>query len=401
MTPSRGPFTALRSISSKVRSESISAHGALFCAFYLCLAATLVFQGCARKSLTPRQRTAITTEIVSAAQRAADRKSEISIRPETEDSEGLVARPRIVDYISVTLADRLRLPALQSALSRIARHHGLSFSAHASEGDWLFEFAFDGDSTHEVHVTLPATGHAHAAPMPARLPEASAGAVPQSPSDARLAVILDDMGNDDVAAKTLLALPFPLTLSVLPDLRFSREVAEDAYRRGDQVMLHLPMQSEAGSEGAQAQELRIGMSAEQVKATLSSMLQTVPHAMGVNNHEGSLATADHHLMDELMPLLHERNLFFIDSRTSAATVAYDAATRAGVPAASRRVFLDDNLSREAILAQLDVARQDALRDGSAIAIGHPHAATIEALSEELPRLRSEGIRLVFASELVH
>ena len=102
-----------------------------------------------------------------------------------------------------------------------------------------------------------------------------------------------------------------------------------------------------------------------------------------------------------MPELHARGLFFIDSRTTASTVAYDAAERADVPAASRKVFLDDTQERAAILAQLDLAAKDAMRDGSAIAIGHPHPATIAALSEAVPKLQARGIRLVVVSELVH
>ena len=131
------------------------------------------------------------------------------------------------------------------------------------------------------------------------------------------------------------------------------------------------------------------------------MLETVPHAAGVNNHQGSRATADPELMQALMFALRERDLFFIDSRTTAATVAYDVAEGAGVRAASRKVFLDDTKTKEAILAQLELAARDAERDGSAIAIGHPHPATITALAEGLPRLEARGIRLVFASDLVH
>jgi len=105
-------------------------------------------------------------------------------------------------------------------------------------------------------------------------------------------------------------------------------------------------------------------------------------------------------MDALMPALRGRNLFFIDSRTTAATVAYDAAERAGVPAASRKVFLDDVPTKDAILAQLALAARDASRDGSAIAIGHPHAATIAALAEGVPELEARGVRLVLVSDLV-
>jgi polysaccharide deacetylase 2 family uncharacterized protein YibQ len=106
-------------------------------------------------------------------------------------------------------------------------------------------------------------------------------------------------------------------------------------------------------------------------------------------------------MQALMPALRARGLFFIDSRTTAATVAYDAAERSGVRAASRKVFLDDTQTKEAILAQIELAERDALRDGSAIAIGHPHPATIAALAEAVPRLEARGIRLVFASDLAH
>ena len=129
-----------------------------------------------------------------------------------------------------------------------------------------------------------------------------------------------------------------------------------------------------------------------MQSALNGMLETVPHAVGVNNHQGSRATSDPALMQELMPALRSRGLFFIDSRTTAATVAYDAAERADVPAASRKVFLDDKQERGAILAQLDLAVKDAMRDGSAIAIGHPHPATIAALSEAVPKLQARGIR---------
>jgi uncharacterized protein len=217
----------------------------------------------------------------------------------------------------------------------------------------------------------------------------------------RLAIIIDDMGNDPAEAKSVLALPFPLTASVLPHLQYSAQTAEEAWRRGDQVILHLPMQPIEDGAKDEPTELRPGMSASQVQSVLVGMLATVPHASGVNNHEGSRATADPQLMSELMPLLRARGLFFIDSRTTAATVAYDAAERAGVRAASRKVFLDDTPTREAVLAQLDLAERDAIHDGSAIAIGHPHPQTIEALADGVPTLERSGVHIVFASDLVH
>lgn len=222
----------------------------------------------------------------------------------------------------------------------------------------------------------------------------------KSPGAPRLAIIIDDLGNDPAEAKTVLALPFPVTASVLPHLPYSTQTANEAWRRGDQVILHLPMQPVAGVAKPEAIELRPGMPAAEVRSALTGMLATVPHAIGVNNHEGSRATADPQLMSELMPLLRDRGLFFIDSRTTAATVAYEEAGRAGVRAASRKIFLDDTPTRGAVLAQLDLAARDAFRNGSAIAIGHPHPETIAALAGGVPKLERRGIHIVFASDLV-
>jgi hypothetical protein len=165
-------------------------------------------------------------------------------------------------------------------------------------------------------------------------------------------------------------------------------------------MLHLPMQSESPTARTEEVELRVGMNTKQVDSALAGMLETVPHTVGVNNHQGSRATADPALMAELMPELRRRGLFFVDSRTLASTIAYNTAERFGVRAASRKVFLDDSANSEAILRQLELAARDAERDGSAIAIGHPRPGTIAALAKGLPRLESRGIRLVFVSELV-
>lgn len=234
----------------------------------------------------------------------------------------------------------------------------------------------------------------HSEERPAR------GIVP-SHKGPKLAIIIDDIGNDRPAADSLLALHFPLTLSILPHLPLSKEIADEVSRRGDEVMLHLPMQSEFEATSAEAIELRPGMASSQVQSILAGMLETVPHAAGVNNHEGSKATSDPALMNELMPALRARGLFFIDSRTAASTVAFDTAERDGVRAASRKVFLDDSLVIAAIRAQFELAERDAERDGAAIAIGHPHPETIAVLREVLPQAGRKGIQLAFASDLVH
>jgi polysaccharide deacetylase 2 family uncharacterized protein YibQ len=146
--------------------------------------------------------------------------------------------------------------------------------------------------------------------------------------------------------------------------------------------------------------LRSGMDAGEVDAVIAAMLQTVPHAVGVSNHQGSRATADRALMEALMAALRKRGLFFIDSRTTTATVAVETAERTGVRAASRKVFLDNVVERRAVFAQLELATVEARRHGATIAIGHPHPTTIATLAEGLARVTAGGIRLVFASDVV-
>jgi len=220
---------------------------------------------------------------------------------------------------------------------------------------------------------------------------------------ARLAIILDDVAGDDSGASvdSIFALHYPLTLSVLPNHAHSAGIAADAHQRGYQVMLHLPMLA-VGAEKPESSELRPGMTSSQVAAELDGMLATVPYAVGVNNHQGSLATSNPQLMAELMPLLRARNLFFIDSRTTAATVAFDTARGDGVRTAFRNVpFLDDVRDVAAIRHQLSLAFKDAKEKGEAIAIGHPHPETLRALSEMLPEAQANGILLVHVSDLVH
>lgn len=357
----------------------------------------LIFSGCGKKNLSKSELRAITGEIVSAAQKINGHKFEIAIRPEMQPAKRGSSSALAADDIYISLSDPSQTAAFAQALNVIARKHDLSVTETASSGVIRFDCSFHGARTHTVHVVTPLTARTvpphGSTPLGARQ-SASAG-------NPRLAIIIDDIGYDRSAGDAVLALGFPLTVSVLPHLPLSSELAEEAQRRGDQVMLHLPMESEADGAKPEDIELRVGMSAAQVDVALAGMLETVPYAAGVNNHQGSRATADPALMQALMPAMRQRGLFFVDSRTDAKTVAYDMAKRAGVPAASRKVFLDDVASRDAILKQLNLAARDAQRDGFTIAIGHPRPATIAALAEGVPPLEARGIHLVFASELVN
>jgi polysaccharide deacetylase 2 family uncharacterized protein YibQ len=293
-------------------------------------------------------------------------------------------------YITVPLTGsgvpgRAAHDAIEKELARVAElHHLQRVARSATPGVERFDYVLNGWRTQSVHLITPIAV------------SASAQAAPRRP---RLAIVIDDLGNDRVQADALFRLSYPLTLSVLPHLPNSGEIAEEAHRRGYQVLLHLPMAT-AGGQKDEPIELHPGMDANALEQTFAAMLDTVPYAAGVNNHEGSLGTSDPALMRELMLLLHERNLFFVDSRTTAATVAETAARTARVPATSRNVFLDDKQSYGAIRKQFALAVRDAREKGSALAIGHPHPETLQVLTDMLPEAERHGVTLVFASDLV-
>jgi uncharacterized protein len=334
---------------------------------------------------------AITRELAGVAKSAAPNDSEIRIAFQVPDGNGSA-----IDRLDITLfstgadsATRSQVARIQQSMTAVATRRGLTEEPSESREGILFFLLKSGVRTHAIHIR-----------MGARASQRTSGASAPS-SVPRLAIILDDLGSDRAAADAIFALPYPLTISVLPNHEHSAEIANEAHRRGYQVLLHLPMQSIA-NETPEAQELRPGMQATEVSGLVEQFLRNVPGVVGVNNHQGSQSTADPELMDELMPVLRERHLFYVDSRTTAATVAFDTAQSFGVRSAFRNVpFLDDVAEVAAVRKQLELARRGAREKGEAIAIGHPHAATLQALREILPHAQAQGVRLVFASDLVH
>jgi polysaccharide deacetylase 2 family uncharacterized protein YibQ len=217
----------------------------------------------------------------------------------------------------------------------------------------------------------------------------------------RAAIIMDDLGQDIRPARQLLALPYPLTLSILPGLPYSVETAQEVHRAHHEVMLHLPMEPEPSLHAFPGKDaIRTGMSSEDLRRVLQTDLASVPYAVGVNNHMGSRATSRLPLMASLMEDLAERGLYFVDSRTTPDTVALDAARRRGVPAFYRSVFLDDTETVPYTLEQLRELCRVVESQGVGLAIGHPHPTTLQALEKFLPELEKADIQLVPASQLV-
>jgi polysaccharide deacetylase 2 family uncharacterized protein YibQ len=216
---------------------------------------------------------------------------------------------------------------------------------------------------------------------------------------ARVALVIDDLGRSLAEVDTLERLGVPLTYAVLPYETQTSEVTAALLRRGEEVLCHLPMEPRAGGNPGPG-ALRLGMSSDEIRRSTLAALRAVPGAVGVNNHMGSGLSADPPSMGAILGVLAARGLFFLDSRTSAQSVGYRLATALGVPAAERQVFLDDDPSPRAVRGEFLRLLEMARDRGEAIAIGHPHPATLAALAQEVPRAKALGYRFVRVSALL-
>jgi uncharacterized protein len=216
--------------------------------------------------------------------------------------------------------------------------------------------------------------------------------------DPTIAIIIDDMGNQYENGAKLVALPYPLTLSFLPKRPFTQELSAQALAAGKELMLHAPMENSHGLRLGYG-GLTTGMNQAQIRQVLNDMLNDVPHIRGVNNHMGSLLTQQAEVMGWIMDELRQHPFYFVDSRTSAATVAHRIALEHQVPSLNRDVFLDHEPTRDYFDTQfkrlLDLAR----KNGTAIAIAHPHDLSVRYLETVLPTLDEKGIRIATVSAL--
>lgn len=217
---------------------------------------------------------------------------------------------------------------------------------------------------------------------------------------ARLAVIIDDLGDRYPEGLRAIELPGRLTYAFLPHTPFADRLARHAHANGKEVMLHLPMASVEGKRLGPG-GLTLDMTRAAFRRTLLAGLASVPYAAGVNNHMGSLLTRHPGNMAWLMAELKAAGgLFFVDSRTAQKSVALQVAAEYGIPADQRDVFLDNVRRFSYISGQFAQAVAIARQRGSAIAIGHAHPETVAALGRLLPTLTRNGVELVPVSELI-
>lgn len=221
------------------------------------------------------------------------------------------------------------------------------------------------------------------------------------PKDAPiLAVVIDDWGYGWQAARDFLAFDRPLTVAVLPHLPYSRAHAAEAHARGHQVILHLPMEPLGTQWDLSEWTVTTAKSSSEIASDILRALASVPHVSGINNHMGSKATADRRVMAEVLRVVKEYGLFFLDSRTTPLSVAREVGKELGALVLENDRFIDTDDEPERIKERILAGARLAKRRGYAVVIGHVRPATYRGLVASLPELEREGVRLAYLSEVL-
>lgn len=218
----------------------------------------------------------------------------------------------------------------------------------------------------------------------------------------KVAIIVDDMGYSLDSLSKICSLDESLTIAVLPFSPFAKETASIAHSNSLEVILHLPLESlnniydNNHTEGI----IHANMSHEEIIKTTNFCIQEIPYISGINTHMGSKITSNQNLMGVILEQIKGTDLYFIDSRTTADSVAYDIAQQMGIPSAFRHVFLDTKLDEEYIKSQLLQLFNKARKNGKAIGICHPSPETLNVLKNNLHLISEYDLEAVFASEIV-
>ncbi len=215
-----------------------------------------------------------------------------------------------------------------------------------------------------------------------------------------IAIIIDDLGYKLEQDQRAINLPGQLTFAFLPHTPHLKQLTDSVHAKGNDIMLHLPMQATMETLYLGPGALTNKMSEKEFKQSVIQSIQSIPHVKGVNNHMGSLITSQKNSMNWLMDELSHTDLYFVDSRTTVNTLAEKTANQYHIKNTRRNVFLDHELNRPAIEFQFNRLINLAKKNGSAVAIGHPFKETLDVLEEKLPQLKAEGIQLISVSALI-
>ncbi|MFS0722858.1 divergent polysaccharide deacetylase family protein [Paenibacillus sp. 1P07SE] len=223
------------------------------------------------------------------------------------------------------------------------------------------------------------------------------------PPSKRIAIVIDDFGNRMSGTEDILALPIPLTVAVMPFLPSSKEDAEEAHRRGHEVIIHMPMEPNRGKkEWLGPGALTADMSDAEIRNRVEAAIEAIPHAVGMNNHMGSKITADRRIMTVVLEVCREHGLYYLDSRTTHKSVITEVADKVKVPVLINKLFLDDRYQASHIQRQLVLLARYLQESPEVIAIGHvgPSGKNVASLLRRWSPEQDASTVFVTASHLI-
>ena len=230
--------------------------------------------------------------------------------------------------------------------------------------------------------------------------ERNAITVPDPAGRPMIAVVIDDLGLNRRNTVRTIRLPGPLTLAFMTYAEQLKSQTSQAHAAGHELMVHFPMEPKDGDFDTGPMALTRDLSDDQIRQRLNWGLDRFEGYVGINNHMGSAFTEYEHGMAIVLEEVHKRGLLYLDSLTTQSHVSKDKAAELGVPFAARHVFLDNVRQTSRVAERLREVERIARQQGYAIAIGHPHGATIDALKDWLPKLEKMGFALVPVSLII-
>ena len=224
----------------------------------------------------------------------------------------------------------------------------------------------------------------------------------EAPFKGRIAIVIDDFGyrNDEIS-DGFLKIDADLTYAIIPGHNYSTSFGAKAVDAGYEVIVHMPMENTGKTYGEEKFVLMTSMDNDTIQRRLSNAFNQIPMAVGMNNHQGSKASADQHVMSNVARVIKDRGLFFLDSRTTVETIIVNTMEVFGVPTAQRNIFLDNEDNEIKIKEQLQKLVRKAELDGFSIGIGHVKRKTLNVLAKEIPELKKNGFKFDFVSKMVN
>ncbi len=217
----------------------------------------------------------------------------------------------------------------------------------------------------------------------------------------KIAIIIDDFGyRNDVVSDGFFALNAHVTYAVIPGHEYSQLMSKKAKRLGYEVIVHMPMESSVPGFGEEEYVINESMPSAEIERRMKKVLDHLPEAVGMNNHQGSKASASERVMNVMGLVLKEKKKYFLDSRTTVETKGEGTMRSLGVPTNRRHVFLDNDMDEDKIEEQMNLLANQARENGMAVGIGHVKKNTLNVLKRTIPLLKEKGFEFVYISEIV-